>query len=196
MTQKTLYARRIEQGLCGLCGGDNPDKTAICSTCSDKQKQRYNANRSKGGCYICGEPTTEPGSAYCEKHYERRMALREQRKKIGICYECGKQAGMDHGKRCELCFFRNIARKFQNISGEQLQKLFEFQKKTCPLSGRTLVPGYNAHLDHIVPRSKGGSNEIENLRWVDKSVNYAKRDLSDDDFLRLVKEVYAYTLKD
>jgi hypothetical protein len=197
INRKNLYSERISQGLCGLCGGTKlSDSTAVCETCAEKQRKRYKANRSNGGCYICGEPAHKPGAAYCLKHYNMRMKRRDNRRKMGLCYECGQHEGLSRGKRCEVCFFRNIARRLNSdVTGAQLGELFHLQQKKCPLSGRLLLPGTNCHLDHIIPSSKGGSDDLINLRWVDRNVNQAKCDLNDDDFLRLVADIYNHAKK-
>lgn len=56
------------------------------------------------------------------------------------------------------------------------------------MSGRRLNRD-NAQLDHIVPLKRGGSNLIDNLRWVHRDVNYAKRDLMDDQLLSLCSDI-------
>lgn len=72
-----------------------------------------------------------------------------------------------------------------------LARLWKRQGGVCAVTGRRLDK-QNAHLDHIVSRSKGGDNAISNLRWVHREVNYAKRDLTDEAFLRLCSEVVEY----
>ena len=47
--------------------------------------------------------------------------------------------------------------------------------------------------DHIVPRSKGGSNELSNLGILSKAANQAKSNLSVDEFLSLCEAVLKYS---
>lgn len=70
----------------------------------------------------------------------------------------------------------------------EVSRLWKQQHGVCPLSGRRLDRA-NAQLDHIVPLTRGGSDLKENLRWVHRDVNYAKRDLFDADFFRLCSDV-------
>lgn len=66
--------------------------------------------------------------------------------------------------------------------------MWKRQRGICPMSGRRLNKE-TAQLDHIIPLKRGGNSSIENLRWVHRDVNYAKRDLLDNEFLLLCHEV-------
>lgn len=71
---------------------------------------------------------------------------------------------------------------------KELARLYKDQKGYCALSGRRLQKGL-IHLDHILPLSKGGTDEIGNLRWVCKDANLAKRALTDFEFIKLCCDV-------
>ena len=73
-----------------------------------------------------------------------------------------------------------------------LQKLFDDAGGICPYSGRKLTLGVDAEIDHREPRSKGGSDFIENLQWVHKVVNQMKYNYSEEDFLAVVAEIYHF----
>ena len=45
------------------------------------------------------------------------------------------------------------------------------------------------HFDHIIPRAKGGENTLDNLGIATKDANFAKRDLSVEEFITLCKKV-------
>ena len=70
----------------------------------------------------------------------------------GVRYEVLKRAN----KRCELC---------------GVQEGDEGYEDRLPL-----------HIDHIVPRSKGGSNEIDNLQVLCRACNLGKSNRDDTDF--------------
>jgi hypothetical protein len=80
-------------------------------------------------------------------------------------------------------FFRWRARQWGNgVTARMLASLWKRQRGLCALSGRKL--DRTAHIDHIVPASLGGSDEIGNLRWLDPWVNTARGTLTDDEFRR------------
>lgn len=61
----------------------------------------------------------------------------------------------------------------------------------CYLTDRkiNLEDGRSYHLDHIIPRSKGGDNSIENCGLTCRAANQAKNDLVLEDFVQLCREV-------
>jgi HNH endonuclease len=96
-------------------------------------------------------------------------------------------------KRSHGIVFRSGLRGIDSaIEARQLTRkiawLWKEQRGICPITGRRLTAD-NAHLDHIIPLKKGGTEEIGNLRWVHRDANYAKRDLLDHDFLQLCLDV-------
>jgi 5-methylcytosine-specific restriction endonuclease McrA len=87
--------------------------------------------------------------------------------------------------RAMLFFTHNKVR----YSEADFKAIWDKQNGLCPLTGRKLTQ--SAHLDHIIPVKKGGSHDLQNLRWVCKEVNYAKRDLTDSEFFELVADIYS-----
>jgi CRISPR/Cas system Type II protein with McrA/HNH and RuvC-like nuclease domain len=69
----------------------------------------------------------------------------------------------------------------------ELARLWKAQRGRCALTGAKLDRA--AELDHALPKTRGGKDNIENLRWVTHEVNFAKRDLTDDEFIALCGNV-------
>lgn len=136
----------------------------IMSNPINKEKvNQYNRNRRKSRKQYCFE------NKIC---FNRSMS-------------CKEQAISTH-TMCEYHIFEEYAhRHLKNDSRwKELSDLFYSQNQLCYLSGKKLVLGVNASLDHIVPTSKGGSfDDIKNLAWMDSDINYAKNNLSNEELI-------------
>jgi len=70
-----------------------------------------------------------------------------------------------------------------------LVNLWKLQEGKCIISGKLLIPGEDASLDHILPICRGGTSTIDNLRFIHSALNNCKWDQTDDEFkatLRLI----------
>ena len=67
----------------------------------------------------------------------------------------------------------------RTISGKTRLDVFERDDYRCQMCGRTVEDGIKLHIDHIVPFSKGGSNEMDNLQVLCHECNLAKHDRMD-----------------
>jgi 5-methylcytosine-specific restriction endonuclease McrA len=70
---------------------------------------------------------------------------------------------------------------------KDLAAIWKRQRGRCALTGRRL--DRTADLDHIIPKTKGGSDRPENLRWLAREVNMVKRNLTDAEFIILCSDV-------
>jgi len=82
--------------------------------------------------------------------------------------------------------------KDQWLTAIDLFHIAHKQKLICALTGVKLTTE-TISVDHIVAKSKGGSNRPENIRLVHKDVNLAKRALSDSEFLDLCRKVVEFS---
>lgn len=84
---------------------------------------------------------------------------------------------------------RNLRRNINpDITVAWLQALWDSQGGRCALSGRDLDIR-TAEVDHRVPRSRGGSDALENLRLLCPEANAAKGAMTDEELFRLCAEV-------
>ena len=74
------------------------------------------------------------------------------------------------------------------VESSDLRKLLEMQGYKCALSGVRLEPK-NAELDHKVPLSRGGTNDLGNLQWLTREVNRAKGAMDNDEFIAMCNQV-------
>lgn len=145
---------------------------------------------ARGDCRECGEPRDTKGprcSACLSKHrvdYLRRV-------KSGVCVKCKRPATA--GGFCFEHWVRNISSRYRlnkaNGGIPMLIELWNEQKGRCAVTGVELIPGVNASLDHIIPVSKGGGHTKANLRWVLVSINLAKADMTDKEFVEMCRLV-------
>lgn len=96
--------------------------------------------------------------------------------------------------------YRKIIKFHFNKKTKKYQKLMfslkELEEKigpypVCYLTGRPidLSKSRQYNLDHIIPRSKGGDNSLDNCQIACKEANMAKSDLSYNEFVNLCHEV-------
>lgn len=75
-----------------------------------------------------------------------------------------------------------------------LWKLAKRQKMLCALTGRKLNKN-DISLDHIIPSSTGGTNNINNLRLTCVQANLAKLDYTDAELIKFCQDVCAFQSK-
>lgn len=68
----------------------------------------------------------------------------------------------------------------------------------CGLTGRIIdITKDKYSLDHIIPVSRGGSNELSNMSFTIPEANFAKNNMTNEEFVALCKEVcehFGYTV--
>ena len=74
-----------------------------------------------------------------------------------------------------------------------LSRAWYKQRGRCAYTGVRL--GRDAHIDHKVPTSRGGTNDASNLHWVTPEANFVKRTLTHDEFVSLAVDIASYIAK-
>lgn len=116
-------------------------------------------NKNNGRCIFCNEPLLTGNKNFCEKHYLINLISG----RLGL---------------------RSIV-----VIEELKRKLF--LNPFCPYTGKKIILGENASIDHIKPISKFPElrSDINNVEWIDRQVNYAKRDMAKEEFILLCKHI-------
>ena len=121
------------------------------------------------------------GCSTRDEYKTKKERRREERRRYKVRYK-------------RIHYFKHISKVHNKRSGGYLLKPMELwgllkrQRMLCGLTGRRLNRD-NISLDHIVPLSKGGSNEPSNLRFVHIDANTFKMDMDDSDLLELAKDI-------
>lgn len=122
--------------------------------------------------------------------------LRAGRRKLGLCPRCGNES-LPHAQFCLLHWAAMIGgatcKAFKEEFAMALLDKLDAQSYKCAVTGDILIPGFNASLDHIIAKSKGGAlADLDNLQWVTGSVNFAKRQFTSDEFIEFCRKVITY----
>lgn len=151
-----------------------------CSSCLERKRKWELDRKAAGKCCDCGKLSDRKTRCLaCCRKAKARMKGR------GRCQSCG---GEKHNPRslCERCVIKNIAKKGLQDRGRwmELKELYDSQNGCCAVTGRPIKLGTgDASLDHIIPTSRGGGNEMDNLRWVHITVNRMKSNMLDSEFM-------------
>lgn len=156
-----MVTRRRQEGFCPGCGRSSDTDSVYCSECLVKVR----------GAHDC---------------------LIATRRAAGDCPECGAPAvTRGNYSLCVKCWFKKMSKEHKGTKRrwETLQQIYECRQGRCRYTGEVLVPGKTTSLDHIIPTSRGGSDEEGNLEWVTKRINSMKGDLTHDEFIAIYRQV-------
>lgn len=139
------------------------------------------------------------GKLYYQRHPEKikykTQLTRErlqQRMIDGLCTACPTQS-LPNERVCLFCWMMILIRtlctrsrtKMSLPERKQLAKqLLPTIPTHCPYTSEPLTPGINLHMDHKIPLKVRPdlAFSLDNLQWVSKAYNYAKWDLTDEEF--------------
>ena len=185
---------RERGGLCTVCGGSTESTFKTCAHCRARKnrnrkgaREQFRAKRLEAGiCLACGKQNEGKRTtcAKCRAAVSRaRIALVVSYRANGLCV-CGEREP-SVGVLCENCWYKSRATGcgLGAVWWEELKNLLVAQGFRCAYSGKLMVLGSDATIDHKIPRSRGGTNDISNLHWVSRRVNQMKTDFTHDEFI-------------
>lgn len=190
---------RIDRGLCKDCGQSREGSTSSikCKTCQQQSSSRASERKKRlregwksensGKCHSCGRSSNSYCCLVCressKKYKPKTKRIRKPKDRAGICSHCSKPAMK---KRCKSCWTKDLLRKhgIDTNLWEVFWRKLEEQSFKCFYTGIKIIPEENASLDHVIPKVKGGTNDLDNLVWCDRKINSFK---NDNDYESLIK---------
>lgn len=153
-----------------------------CNQCGAEYQQKY--------YYSNLEASRERKRKFMAEQRRDPLKRQQMNERSRATYFLRKErSNKAHREKYAKRFFWARAQKVGSVTlAKALAAKWRSQRGLCALTGARLNRA-NAHLDHILPRARGGTNELSNLRWVTKIVNEAKRDLTDAEFLVMCGQV-------
>ncbi len=130
--QKNKRAQRRAGGLCMRCGRvpARPDRVD-CESCAREGNEHRIAKRQAGICPYCYEQNPViPDTGYCrscaDKVSEASKLQRAERKRLGLCSNCGKVPTRTGYVNCEEC-----AAVFRGNHKQNKKRCFDHYGRTC-----------------------------------------------------------------
>ena len=175
----------------------------VCKTCGKESEFR----EGKLTCRLCE-------NSYQRSYYQSNIELMRKRKREWMKKQRLTSEGRDRQRESQKKCWNNGRSTRQKIYLEtfkvrhffvwrcrlfnmhygtsyiplDLFSIWKHQRGICPLTGIRLNRE-NCHLDHILPIARGGDHKLSNIRWVTKEANFAKRDMTDDEFFSFCNRV-------
>ena len=115
---------------------------------------------------------------------------------VGSCTRCG--GILRENKTCKKCvseygkaYIKRTKRRARFRVGV-CQALYE-RDKSCCLCGKDFVEG-DFEIDHVLPKSRGGSSEFDNLQLLCPTCNKSKHTMTTKEYINHCKKIYLRSL--
>ena len=147
--------------------------------------------KSKGLCIECSNTASGLRCDACNKRRaENRKKNYQEWKEKGLCCQCGKQSII--GKTvCENHYLKQVSYDRLGTAKywKDLKELIIKQDFKCALTGDKISLEKGIELDHIIPKNRGGKDELSNVQWVTKQANCFKSDRTESELFELCNKI-------
>lgn len=197
--------RRRQAGLCVDCEADisNQESGIRCPVCQDlnalNRRERGAQKTVAGICVHCPEPA-EPGKTLCvscaSKNTIRNATAKANRVADGVCRWCPSKATHE-STACEYHFVYNLLKNWGRApTSDEVDAVWtklEDQNFECFYTGRPLVPGENASIEHLMPRKRYPNHvwTLDNIVWCDVVMNRLKGHMVPAEVLEFAQGIVA-----
>ena len=159
-----------------------------------KVKEYQNRHKELGLCIYCSNKSVKNNR--CEPCRERIRLNRRIKYNIAknsgqCCYNYCKSEPIQNKKYCQkhllkkICLDRLGTAKYST----DLLCILKKQNNKCALTGDDISLCDDIELDHIIPVSRGGLNNINNVRWVTKQANRLKGNFLDSELIKIITKI-------
>lgn len=178
----------MDQRICPICEASLEGAHASRRFCSDRCRYRSRDLRNQVPCSSCGEstwPSRHRPQPTCQPCRRRRPEYRDKSPKPPQSWSCAKCGSLSErpatrGQRPRLC---TSCRTSHWITNSERHSIYQRDSWTCWLCLEVVdhsligtTSEWRPSLDHITPRSHGGSNHPDNLRLAHFWCNVIRRD--------------------
>lgn len=192
-SNKTRRYRTANSDHCVACRKPWKGTSLRCEECKAIVRMKWAGRVGKGFCIRCG--ATIDGSykscpdcrAIMRKASDtRRNAFME----AGKCVQCGTPK-TGPSILCDECLLKSQSRRWLGTMKRwtELLDLFNKQEGRCAYTGYPIIIGETASIDHVIPRTRGGTNDIENLHWTTWFINRVKSNMTHNEFVSMCHHV-------
>ena len=185
-------AQRIADGLCRHCPAPAREGVTTCASCAAKRKALYAGRKRVKQCVNCSNPAIT-GKTMCGECLSKTSVRGTnhfiKRKAAGICHACPAPAPKGKTK-CDKCAAKTTARTIKRSAIRRTAAtagMFSNQGGRCA-GCRHPFPQRCLSVDHIHPRSKGGSDDPSNLQLLCQYCNSVKLNRTQSDLLADLRE--------
>ena len=155
-------------------------------------------------CYYCGSNQKEKTLKRNKKYQKLRHPLCKKIEFFLSKYK-NKYKSTTQIRKTVYSKIKSKIKTFSTINGEYQNMSFTVDEllnkigndPICGLTGRSIDLNLSKtyQLDHIIPKSKGGDNSINNCRLTCREANVAKNDMTDEEFIQLCYDVVKHNNK-
>jgi 5-methylcytosine-specific restriction endonuclease McrA len=188
------YLKIKSKQICKLCSSEVGNSNGIyCNKCKQSKKIIWYERKDRGICVTCNKRLATK-TLRCDECYNRGVknvqSKKTERLSAGLCAYCD-----ENRITTSLCKKHYLQFTSKNHLGSskrynELLEIFDNQNGICPYTGLQIILGVDSSIDHLIPKSRGGTSDLSNLQWVHIQANFMKQDMLESEFIKFICLIY------